>query len=333
MSPIRTISNRDESVFVLALHGGAGVITRSNLSQQDELEYRSSLQCALDAGYSILDDGGSAVDAVEITVRMLENCPLFNAGRGSVFSSEGNIEMDACIMDGRTRKAGAVAAVTGIKNPIQLARAVMDKTNHVLLVGQGAIDFASTYLQKGEYNLPLEYFYTEYRHNQWKQAQRKGVIQVDHTALENKYGTVGCVALDRFGNLAAATSTGGLTNKMAGRVGDSAIIGAGTYANNDTCAVSCTGHGESMIRGVVAYDVHCIQEFKGVTVVEASHEVIHKRFKSLGGEGGLIAVDRYGNFSMPFNTQGMYRAARSSNGYSVVAIFAELDDKGIRIDS
>jgi len=329
MSPSSSIDKPEgeEPLFALALHGGAGVITRSNLSPQEELEYRSSLQSALDAGYSVLDHGGSAIDAVEVTVKWLEDCPLFNAGRGSVFSSQGTIEMDASIMDGKTRKAGGIASVSGIKNPIQLARAVMDKTEHVLLFGQGAMDFASTHLQQGEYNLPLDYFYTDYRYNQWKQAQRKGVSQVDHTALENKFGTVGCVALDQWGNLAAGTSTGGMTNKMAGRVGDSSIIGAGTYANNDTCAVSCTGHGEYMIRGVVAYDVHCLKEFKGATLAEACHEVIHNRLKSLGGEGGLIAIDRHGNISMPFNTHGMYRAAVTSYGYSVVGIFQDCNDK------
>jgi len=313
----------EKPTFALALHGGAGVITRLNLSAQDESDYRSSLQYALDRGYSILANGGSALDSVEATVTALEDCPLFNAGRGSVYSSQGRIEMDASIMDGSTRKAGAIACVSGIKNPIKLARAVMEKTEHVLLFGQGAMDFAATQLQEGEYNLPLEYFHTDHRYNQWKQAQRKDLIQLDHTNLETKFGTVGCVALDRFGNLAAGTSTGGMTNKMAGRVGDSSIIGAGTYANNESCAVSCTGHGEYMIRGVIAYDVHCIQEFKKVTLAEACEEVVHNRLKSIGGEGGLIAVDRYGNISMPFNTHGMYRAARSSNGYSVLSIFSE----------
>ena len=202
------ISGREKPLFALALHGGAGVITRSNLSKDDEVKYRFSLQSALDAGYSVLHHGGCAVDAVEITVRMLEDCPLFNAGRGSVFSSKGIHEMDASIMDGRTRNAGAIAVVSGVRNPIQLARAVMEKTPHVLLVGQGAMDFAATHLKAGEYNVPSDYFYTDYRYNQWKEAQMSDKIQLDHVASQNKYGTVGAVALDQHGNLAAGTSTG-----------------------------------------------------------------------------------------------------------------------------
>jgi beta-aspartyl-peptidase (threonine type) len=309
------------NTIALALHGGAGTITRALMDAEKETRYKAALQAALDAGYAILEHGGTALDAVEATVNVLEDSPLFNAGRGSVFTSAGTHEMDASIMDGNTREAGAVAAITGVKNPISLARMIMEKSGHVMLAGQGAADFAK---EQGVDFLPADYFYDEFRYRQWQEAKNSGAMQLDHTPLnEKKFGTVGAVALDAHGNLAAATSTGGMTNKKYGRVGDSPLIGAGTYANNRTCAVSCTGSGEFFIRSVVAYDVSCLMEMKGLSVEEASHEVVQKRLPELGGDGGLIALDAHGNICLSFNTEGMYRAAKSSLGVDLVEIYKE----------
>ncbi len=300
----------------LAIHGGAGTLVKGRMTAEKEKEYRADLEKALDAGYLVLEKGGSALDAVEESVKKLEDSPLFNAGKGSVFTHKGTHEMDASIMDGKTLKAGAVSLVTGIKNPISLARSVMENSEHVFLAGAGAMSFAK---KMGFEFLDAEYFYDELRHKQWLEIKDSDAFQLDHS-LENpenpekdrKFGTVGAVALDRHGNLAAATSTGGMTNKRWGRIGDSPIIGAGNYANNATCAVSCTGSGEFFIRGVVAYDVSCLMEYKGMTLSEAAGEVIHNRVLKLGGDGGLIAVDRNGNVALPFNTEGMYRAYRLS---------------------
>lgn len=309
------------SKFSIALHGGAGTLIRGKMTLDRETEYRNALKEALLAGYEILEKGGSALDAVQMAVVRLEDCPLFNAGRGSVFAANGKHEMDASIMDGLNLRAGAIAAVAGVKNPILLARDVMEKSEHVLLAGEGAMDFAKSlgYQFENEH-----YFYDDYRYQQWLDAKESGLIQLDHTEnKDNKFGTVGAVALDMNGNLAAATSTGGMTNKRFGRIGDSPVIGAGTYANNRTCAVSCTGSGEFFIRGVAAYDVSALMEYKGLSLSDAAEKVIFKRLKDLGGDGGLIAVDSQGNIAMPFNTEGMYRACKSNNGQIEISIYRD----------
>lgn len=303
----------------IALHGGAGTITRRSLSPKMETEYKSVLKQALDLGYNVLNSGKSSLDAVEMVVSLLEDSHLFNAGKGSVFTHEGKHEMDASIMDGSNKKAGAVAGISGIKNPVQLARKVMDKSDHVLLAGEGALNFAKS---EGISILDASYFYDELRYRQFQEALNSNKIQLDHSPLdEKKYGTVGAVALDKYGNLSAATSTGGMTNKKYGRIGDSPIIGSGTYANNGTCAVSCTGSGEFFIRSVVAYDVSCLMEYKNLSLEEACNEVIYNRLMKIGGDGGLIAVDKNGNISMPFNTEGMYRACKTGSGLEVVEIY------------
>ena len=296
--------------FSIAIHGGAGTLVKGLMTPEKEEQYKSALDDALERGYAILEKGGSAIDAVETSVKVLENSPLFNAGKGSVFTNEGTHEMDAAIMDGKTLEAGAVSLITGIKNPVSLARNVMDKSDHVFLAGEGAMRFAKSL----DYELEdPEYFYDELRYQQWQEIKDSDKFQLDHSEKkDSKFGTVGAVACDKDGNIAAATSTGGMTNKRWGRVGDSPIIGAGNYANNKTCAVSCTGSGEFFIRGVVAYDVSCLMEYKGMTVEEAASEVINKRVLEIGGDGGLIAVDTQGNITMPFNTEGMYRAFKTS---------------------
>jgi beta-aspartyl-peptidase (threonine type) len=303
----------------LAIHGGAGTLVKGMMTSEKELEYKSALQNALDAGFSLLEKGNSATEAVEAAVKVLENCHLFNAGKGSVFTAEGTHEMDASIMDGETLNAGAVSLITGINNPISLAKDVMEKSEHVFLAGEGALMFA----KENNYELESpEYFHDEFRHNQWLEIRDTDSFQLDHaTKKDSKFGTVGAVACDKNGNIAAATSTGGMTNKKWGRVGDSPMIGAGNYANNETCAVSCTGSGEFFIRGVVAYDVSCLMEHKDYSLEKAADEVINKRILRIKGDGGLIAVDAKGNISMPFNTEGMYRACKSSNGREEVLIY------------
>lgn len=304
----------------IAIHGGAGTLVKGMMSPEKETAYRAALKSALDGGYAVLEKGGSAIDAVEAAVRLLEDSHLFNAGKGSVFTATETHEMDASIMDGKTRNAGAVSLVTGIKNPVSLARDVMEKSEHVFLAGDGAMQFAK------DLNYSLEepsYFYDELRHQQWLDIKDTDNFQLDHsTKKDSKFGTVGAVACDQNGNIAAATSTGGMTNKKWGRVGDSPMVGAGNYANNKTCAISCTGSGEFFIRGVVAYDVACLMEHKGMSVADASNEVINKRILEIGGDGGLIAIDCKGNIAMPFNTEGMYRASRSSNGTEEIAIYS-----------
>ena len=303
----------------IAIHGGAGTILRQSMSAEQESKYLNALQNALDKGYNLLDSGASAIDAVEGAVVELENCNLFNAGKGSVFTSTGTHEMDASIMEGKTLNAGAISTVIGVKNPISLARLVMDKSEHVFLTGKGAEDFGHEL--KVEFCEP-DYFYDEFRHQQWLSVKDTDHFQLDHSVKKDeKFGTVGAVALDLSGTLAAATSTGGMTNKKYGRVGDSAMIGAGNYANNNTCAVSCTGSGEFFIRGVVAYDVSCLMEYKGLSLAEASNIVVQDRLVKIGGDGGLIAVDTLGNIAMPFNTEGMYRGQRNSNDLNEVAIY------------
>jgi len=305
----------------LAIHGGAGTLIKGAMSPEKEAGYKAALAEALQAGYQILESGGSSLDAVEKAVMVLEDCPLFNAGKGSVFTANGNHEMDASIMTGQDRNAGAVSLIKGVKNPIHLARTVLEKSEHVFLAGEGALEFAK------QENLEIAdeaYFYNELRHQQWLSIKDSDHFQLDHTKkTDSKFGTVGAVACDRHGNIAAATSTGGMTNKKFGRIGDSPMLGAGNYANNKTCAVSCTGSGEYFIRAVVAYDVSCLMEFKSMSLEEASQEVIQNRLKDINGDGGLIAVDAHGNISMPFNTEGMYRACKSSSGREEIAIYKE----------
>lgn len=307
--------------FSIAIHGGAGTLVKGLMTPELEAEYKLALKIARDKGYKVLEEGGSALDAVEEAVKLLENSPLFNAGKGSVFTNEGTHEMDASIMEGKTLEAGAVSLITGIKNPVSLARDVMEKSYHVFLAGEGAMLFA-----KGlGYDLESpDYFYDEVRYKQWQGIKDSDNFQLDHSVKKDgKFGTVGAVACDKFGNIAAATSTGGMTNKKWGRIGDSPMVGAGIYANNKTCAVSCTGSGEFFIRGVVAYDVSCLMEHKGLSLEVASNEVIHKRILNINGDGGLIAVDAEGNIAMPFNTEGMYRAFKTSKGEENISIYKD----------
>ncbi|SUJ17825.1 Isoaspartyl peptidase precursor [Sphingobacterium spiritivorum] len=325
--PLRT-SNPDKT-YVLAIHGGAGTILRSNMTPEMEKAYKDALTLALQKGYEQIKNGKSSLDAVEQAIHVMEDSPLFNAGKGAVFTNDGKNELDASIMNGKTLEAGAVAGVTTIKNPISAARAVMEKSEHVMMVGKGAELFAK---QAGIEIVDPSYFWTKMRwdalqkikkedstkvqldHDQ-KQSQRLGIVNKD-----SKFGTVGCVALDKNGNLAAGTSTGGMTNKKFGRVGDSPIIGAGTYANNATVAVSCTGWGEYYIRNVAAYTVSALMEYKQEPVKIASQIVIDNIGK-MGGDGGLIALDKSGNLAMPFNTEGMYRGMVTADGQIEIYIY------------
>ncbi len=304
--------------FAIAVHGGAGAIPRTAMTGELEAEYRSGLLAALQSGHAILSAGGSSLDAVEAAVICLENNILFNAGRGSVFNHAGTHEMDASIMRGDTLQAGAVAGVSGVQNPIALARAVMEKTGFVMLCDSGAEEFAR---QLNMSFKPDTWFYSEFRHQQWKVAVAREETLLDHSKLET--GTVGAAALDGKGNLAAATSTGGLTNKRWSRIGDSAIIGAGTYANNRTCAVSCTGYGEFFVRTVAAHEISCLMEYKGLSLDSASDAVLHQ-VAALGGSGGVVAVDRTGNIFTPFNSEGMYRGWQREGEPAQVRIYAEL---------
>lgn len=307
--------------YAIAIHGGAGTILRSLMSSETEKNYRKGLSDAVAAAEQILSGNGSCIDAVEVAVRVLEDNPLFNAGRGSVFTHEGCHEMDASLMNGSDLKAGAVCGVRNVKNPVSLARTVMEKSEHVFLSGSGAAEFAK---KNGIVFMPDDYFFVQLRRDQLDEARRSDQVRLDHSAdKEKKFGTVGAVALDRHGNLAAATSTGGMTNKKHGRVGDTPLIGAGTYANNTTCAVSCTGHGEFFIRSVVAYDVSCLMEYKAMSLREACETVVMKKLMSLGGEGGLIAVDRLGNIELCFNSEGMYRASKKERGVISVGIYKD----------
>jgi beta-aspartyl-peptidase (threonine type) len=307
-------------MFALAIHGGAGTIARASLSPVDELQYRAALEAALTIGHDLLRDGGAALDAVEAAVRSLEDCPLFNAGRGAVFTHDGHHEMDAALMSGHNKLAGAVAGVRQVQNPIRAARLVMEHTEHVLLSYPGADELAR------EHGLPLqptEYFFTQKRYDQLQDAIASGKMQLDHAADPNwKKGTVGAVARDQHGHLAAATSTGGMTNKRYSRIGDTPLIGAGTWADT-RCAISCTGNGEYFIRAVAAYDVACLMEYKGLTLAEACRVVVQEKLAPVGGEGGLIAVDAAGNITLPFNSEGMYRASRVAGGAALVAIYKE----------
>ncbi|MFS7188405.1 isoaspartyl peptidase/L-asparaginase family protein [Serratia proteamaculans] len=295
---------------VIAIHGGAGAITRTALSAEKEQEYIQALSGIVAAGQQILAQGGSALDAVTEAVRLLEECPLFNAGKGSVFTHQGTHELDACVMDGRTCDAGAVAGVSRIRNPILAARAVLENSQHVLFAGEGAERFATAH---GLEMVAPDFFFTQSRFDQLHRAQAElGRVLLDHDGAEpidpdSKFGTVGAVALDALGNLAAATSTGGMTNKQAGRVGDTPIIGAGCYANNATVAVSSTGTGEIFMRGVAAYDVSALMEYAGLSLQQASDRVVMEKLLAMGGSGGMIAIDSQGNVALPFNSEGMYR--------------------------
>lgn len=315
--------------FTLVIHGGAGNITPAMMNKQQEEEYTAGLRAALDKGAEILNSGGAALDAVVAAITVLEDNPIFNAGRGSVFTKKGINEMDAAIMDGSTLAAGAIAGVRNIKNPIKLAREVMLHSGHVFLSGSGAAEFA---LKQGIEQATDEYLYNKMRYEQWVEIRDSDFYQLDHkednlkgTAPnpDHKFGTVGAVARDTNGNIAGGTSTGGMTNKRFGRIGDSPVVGAGTYANNATCAISCTGHGEYFLRAVVAHDVSCLMEYKGLSLQEACDTVIKDKLVKMGGEGGLIAVDAKGNFDFCFNSAGMYRGMRNSDGKEIVAFYGE----------
>lgn len=323
----------EEAPLALVIHGGAGTILREQMTPERERAYRAALEEALQAGYAVLREGGASLDAVMAAVQVMEASPLFNAGHGAVLTNAGTAELDASIMDGKTRGAGAVAGVRVVKSPIALARRVMEASPHVMLVGEGAEAFAR---EQGQELVTNDYFITPMRRQQLEQIksreQKTGAVtpglHLDHDLgfsdpLDEKYGTVGAVALDRHGNLAAGTSTGGMMNKRWGRVGDAPIIGAGTYADNETCGVSATGHGEYFIRGVVAYDIAAMMRYGGLSLVEAANAVIHGRLGALGGTGGVIALDRQGNVAMPFNTPGMYRGHINTAGEMVVEIFRD----------
>lgn len=315
--------------YVMVIHGGAGTILKKNMSAEKEAAYIAVLTQALQAGYAEIKAGKTSLDAVEATIHVLENDPHFNAGKGAVFTHDGRNELDAAIMDGKTLMAGAVAGVTTIKNPISAARAVMEKSEHVMLVGAGADLFAK---EVGLEIVDPKYFWTKERWEGLQKAIKEDSTKavLDHGSkksellgvknLDYKFGTVGCVALDKAGNLAAGTSTGGMTNKKYGRVGDAPIIGAGTYCNNQTAGVSCTGWGEFYIRNVVAKTISDLMEYKGLSVAEASKIAIDKVNK-MGGNGGLIALDKQGNMTMPFNTEGMYRGAITADGKIEVSIY------------
>lgn len=312
--------------FMLVVHGGAGTIRREEMTPELEQDYRATMTEAIRAGYEILAGGGKSVDAVVAVIKVLEDSPLFNAGKGAVFTHEGSNELDAAIMDGRTLQAGAVAGVKHIRNPIELARLVMERSKHVLLYGAGAEAFAR---EQGMKMVPQSYFYTKRRWDDLqrvKAAERAGGERAERAMLERldeKHGTVGAVALDVHGNLAAATSTGGLTNKRFGRIGDSPLIGAGTYANNQSCAVSATGTGEYFIRNVVAYDICARMRYQGVTLAKAADDVVMHLLAEQHGDGGIIAVDKDGNIAMPFNTPGMYRGWVGPDGKITVKIFKD----------
>ncbi len=313
-----SISAQEKPEYVIVIHGGAGVITKENMTDEKEAAYIQKLNEALRVGAKNLTTGGTAIETVIAVIKIMEDSPLFNAGKGAVFTHDGKNEMDASIMDGKTLNAGAVAGVSDVKNPITLAYTVMTKSNHVMLSGKGASKFAK---EQGLEIVDPKYFYTE---NRWKSLQK--VIEREKKKLENekeKHGTVGCVVLDKYGNLAAGTSTGGMTNKQYGRIGDSPVIGAGTYANNATCAVSCTGHGEFFIRYVVAYTVSALMEYKNLSLKDAANEIISNKLKAVGGTGGLISVDKNGNISMPFNTPGMFRGYLKSTGEKGVMIYKD----------
>jgi beta-aspartyl-peptidase (threonine type) len=313
------------SNYTIAIHGGAGTIVKDDMTPELEQAYIQAMNDALSAGYADLEKGGTAINAVKVACIVLEDNVLFNAGRGSVFTKAGDHEMDAAIMDGATLKAGSVAGVRNVRNPVQLAAEVMLHSNHVFLSGEGAVDFA---LKQGIKLESDEFFFSQFRYDQWKEIRDSDVYALDHTdqrmeelMRDKKFGTVGAVACDLKGNIAAATSTGGMTNKKYNRIGDTPVIGAGNYANNATCAISCTGHGEIFLLAVAAYDVSCLMEYKGLSLQKAMDIVVNEKLVRLRGEGGMIGVDAQGNAAMLFNTLGMYRAAKSSSGLYEVGIY------------
>ena len=312
-------------MHTLVIHGGAGTIVKDDMTPELEKAYMDGLRDALTAGFAVLEEGGTAVNAVKAALVVLEDHILFNAGRGAVFTKKGVQEMDAAIMDGSSLAAGAVAGIRNVRNPIELAAEVMRNSNHVFLSGKGANDFA---IKQGIKLEPDEYFFSQFRYDQWKAIRDSDRYSLDHTHLhleelmrDKKFGTVGAVACDAQGHLAAATSTGGMTNKKYGRIGDSPLIGIGTYANDATCAVSCTGHGEMFIRAVASYDVSCLMEYRQLSLHEAMDVVVNKKLKSLNGEGGMIGVDGKGQYAMVFNSAGMYRAYKNSRGETDVLIY------------
>ena len=318
--------------FGIVIHGGAGTIRKENMSDSLEIAYKQKLTEAITKGHTILKNGGTAMEAVTSTITIMEDSPLFNAGKGAVFTHEERNELDASVMDGATLNAGAVAGVSRIKNPINLAVSVMNDSDHVMLAGKGAEEFAAL---KGYTLVDPSYFYTERRFKSVQRAKAKAKLELsesdkvstryteDPFINDSKFGTVGCVVLDMHGNLAAGTSTGGMTNKRWNRIGDAPIIGAGTYANNATCAVSSTGWGEYFIRGMVAHDISAMMEYKEITLKEATHEVIQNKLTTLGGTGGVVSIDKDGNVSMDFNTAGMYRAHMDASGNLTLGIYKE----------
>lgn len=309
--------------FAIAIHGGAGTILRGDMSPELEKAYRQGLSDGLDAGYAVLEIAGTAVNAVKAATMVLEDNPLFNAGKGAVFTKKRINELDAAIMDGSTLDAGAIAGVRNVRNPIELAEEVMLHSGHVFLSGKGANDFA---IRQGIKLEPDEYFYSQYRYDQWREIRDSDLYKLDHksdkpvSGKDKKWGTVGAVACDSEGNITAATSTGGMTNKQFGRIGDSPLIGTGTYANNKTCAISCTGHGEIFIKAVAAYDVSCLMEYKKMNLQQACEEVVLNKLVEMHGEGGLIGMDAKGNASLVFNSAGMYRGVKNSDGEKRIAI-------------
>ena len=315
------ISKNENSEFAIVIHGGAGAILKKNMTPEKEKAYKEVLEEAIKKGYTILKEGGSSINAVTKTINIMEDSPLFNAGKGAVFTNEETNELDASIMDGKTLNAGASAGTTTVKNPIDLARAIMDNSPHVMLSGKGADAFAQ---EQGLEIVEPSYFYTESRYNALESIRdsEKSTFY-DSDIKDSKFGTVGCVALDQNGNLAAGTSTGGMTNKRWGRVGDVPIIGAGTYANNATCAVSSTGWGEYFIRAIVAHDISALMEYKGMSLKDAAYEVIHNKVGKLGGNGGVVAIDKTGNMIFEFNTEGMYRASMNDKGDFVIKIYKQ----------
>lgn len=337
-SPVREQVND----FAIVIHGGAGTIKKELMTPQLEEEYTQKLTEAIKAGHTILEQGGTAMDAVEASIRIMEDSPLFNSGKGAVFTHDGINSLDASFMDGKTLNAGAIAGTTTVKNPISLARKVMTDSEHVLLSGAGADEFAATLNDPSIELVENSYFYTERRfqslqrmlerenQNQaFSESKRNNQLSttdlqfMDPFIKDRKYGTVGCVALDKNGNIAAGTSTGGMTNKKYGRIGDSPIIGSGTYANNATCGVSSTGHGEYFIRAQVAYDISALMEYSDMTLEQATEKVIQEKLTKLGGTGGVVALDHLGNISMEFNTPGMYRAYMTDQGELVVGMYKE----------
>lgn len=312
---------------VIAIHGGAGAITRSQLSQEQELRYIQALSDIVETGQRMLEDGSNALDVVTEAVRLLEECPLFNAGIGAVYTRDETHELDACVMDGNTLNAGAVAGVSHLRNPILAARLVMEHSPHVMMIGEGAENFA---IAQGMERVSADIFSTPERYAQLLAARTVGDTVLDHSASpldeNNKMGTVGAVALDMFGNLAAATSTGGMTNKLPGRVGDSPLVGAGCYANNASVAVSCTGTGEVFIRALAAYDIAALMDYGGLSLSEACERVVMEKLPALGGSGGLIAIDHEGNVALPFNSEGMYRAWGYAGDTPTTGIYREKGD-------